>query len=249
MKLFRQPAIIIASIFLFSCSKSQEELYPINNIIDININGYIAEDSLQFKLGNTIIKPNPDAQSIYFTGAVNTTRPSNGPTTFTVLNGKGEMLLERKIDGSSISNAIKFYYDGISIIDKLPGIPKPSPGNVGIILNFPERRYSKTPIKDIAVEVSVAKRGQPTIKKLYPFNDDATILIDMNIPSVYQSMAFRVVNAQNPSAPYAPDAMSSSFTLSPLKADKGYLMLVKEYTDAAGTFSGATGIELTQYIQ
>lgn len=234
---------------LFSCTKPQEEFYPQNKVIDININGYIAADSLQFKLGDKIVEASEDGASLYFQGSVSTRRVFNGPVTFSMFDSKGVKLMEQKIDATVLSNSIKFYYDGASLIDKLPPIPKPTPGNAGMLVNFPERKYSKIPAKDILVEVTLAKRGQPTIKKAYPFNDEGSVFIDMNVPPIYTSMAFRLMKAASPAEPYLDNSKSSNFILTPPKADKGYLVLIKEYADTEGTLLGVQGVELTQYLQ
>lgn len=246
-KIFSRLVLFVTAIFLFSCSK-QQEFYPQNHIIDIKINGYIAKDSLQFKLGDKLIKPGSNEQGDYFKGAVNIMQNYNGPVAFSILNSKGEQILSKKIDGSSISNPVNFYYDGTSIIDKLPEIPKASPGNVGILLNFPERKFSKALLKDIIVEMTIAKRGQPTIMKRYPFNEDGTVFIDINIPPIYQSIAFKLMKADNPSERYVP-GVSTNFIMNSPKANNNYLILIQESTDEAGNFSWVEGIELTQYLK
>ncbi|MBC9930169.1 hypothetical protein [Chitinophaga qingshengii] len=241
-------AVLIAGLFFFSCTKSQEEFYPENRIIDISVRGLIAADSLQFKLGDRIVKPNEEAPGLYFTGNVSADLVSNGATTFAVFNGKNERLLEKKIDGTEMKNFVKFFYDGTAIIDKLPPLPAITPGNVGVLLTFPDRKYSKVAAKDILAEITLTKRGQPTIKKTFPLKEDGTVFIDLNVPAVYSYIGFRLLNAAKPSEGYAGTNISSNFTLNSPKADKGYVMLAREYTDAAGTFYGVEGIELTQYF-
>ncbi|NML37710.1 hypothetical protein HHL17_10945 [Chitinophaga sp. G-6-1-13] len=247
MKISQQLAALIVSLSLFSCTKSQEELYPEHKIIDININGYIAADSLQLKLGNRVVEATEDGSSHYFQGKVSTKQVSNGPTTFSVFDSKGVQLLERKIDGAALSNTVKFYYDGTSLIDKLPEIPKPTPGNVGILVNFPERTFSKIPVKDIAIEVYIAKRGQPTIRKVYPLNEEGNAYADLTVPATYTSMTLKVVKAASPSELYLDNSKTSIVLMNVPKPDKGALMLIKEYADG-GNFMGIQGIELTQYL-
>lgn len=48
---------------------------------------------------------------------------------------------------------ISSFYDGTTLIDKIPDVPKPTTGNVGILLDFSERRISKTPLSDIEIYV------------------------------------------------------------------------------------------------
>ncbi|NSL88651.1 hypothetical protein ECE50_017555 [Chitinophaga sp. Mgbs1] len=247
-KISRQLAIVLTGISLFSCSKSQQEFYPENNVVDIDVKAYIAQDSLQFRLGGNILKPYPEAASPYFGGSVSTRWVANGATSFAVLNSKGELLLERKIDGAAVSNLIKFYYDGATITDKLPDIPKPAAGNVGILLSFPERKYSKVAAKNIGVEVAAKRRGQPTIIKRYTFNDDATVFVDMTFPAGYQYITCSLVKADSPSERYTPDAASYIITLNSPKPDRGYLMMIKEIADQMDRFTGIEGLELTQYL-
>lgn len=48
---------------------------------------------------------------------------------------------------------ISSFYDGTTLIDKIPDVPKPTIGNVGILLDFSERRITKTPLSDIEIYV------------------------------------------------------------------------------------------------
>ncbi|NML21391.1 hypothetical protein HHL16_10930 [Pseudoflavitalea sp. G-6-1-2] len=240
--------LILAACSLVGCTKSQKEFYPEHKIIDVRIQGYIAQDSLQIKLGNRIIKPSEEGDAAYFSGSVYSDQVSNGATTLTITDGKGKLMLERKIETTTLTNIIKFYYDGVSILDKIPGMPKPAAGNVGILVNFPERIISNMALKDIALSVSIMKRGKPTISSLHTFREDGTVFIDTYFPPDYQYFSFKLVNPANPSQKYTPDAMTNSFTLMNPKADKGYLFYVKEVTDANGTFDGISAVELTQYL-
>ncbi|MBC9914303.1 hypothetical protein [Chitinophaga varians] len=247
MKILQQLAAFMVALSLVSCTKSQQAFFREHKIIDIHINGYIAQDSLQLKLGNSIIEASEDGSAHYFQGRVSTKQVSNGPTTFSVFDSKGVPLLEKKIDGTALSNTVKFYYDGTSLIDKLPEIPKPAPGNVGMLINFPERPFSKVPAKDIAVEVYIAKRGQPTIRKVYPLNEEGNVFVDLTIPATYTSLTLRMVKAANPSEMYLDNSKTTIVLINVPKPDKGALVLIKEYADG-GNFMGIQGIELTQYL-
>lgn len=242
-------AVLIAGLCLFSCTKSQQDFYPENHIVDIRIRGFISQDSLQFKFGERVIKPIDGEPGLYFSGNVSSDQVSNGPTTVSIFNGKGERLAEKKIDGTATDNFVKFYYDGTSLIDKLPAIPAPTPGNACILLNFPDRKYSKVAAENIQVELSLAKRGQPTIKKTFPFKADGTAFIDLNVPSIYQSMSLRLLKAGSTSDGYAGNDKTFNILMNAPKTGQGFLILVQEFTDQDGTFLGAQGVELTQYFK
>ncbi|MCW3465159.1 hypothetical protein [Chitinophaga nivalis] len=245
----RQIAVLAVSCSFFACTKSQEELYPKNNIIEINIKGYIAKDSLQFKLGETVVKPNLTEPGSYFQGNVDLVQLSNGATKFSILNGKGEQLLEKNIDGANVTNKVTFYYNGVSIVDKLPEMPAVTPGNVGVLVSFPERTFSKVPISDIALEVTLQRRGKPTITKLYAFNEDATAFIDLEVASYYPYISFKLVKADNPKERYLPNGLTANFTLNAPQADKKYAMQVQEAVDGFGNFYGVEAVEISQYLE
>lgn len=252
MKVFRKTylhtVILIAGSSLISCTKSQQVFYPENKVIDVKIRGYIGQDSLQLRLGNKILKPFEDQDAAYFTGTVYTDQVSNGATTLSLLDGKGAVVLERKIDAAQISNTVKFYYDGVNIIDKIPEMPKQTAGNVGLLLNFPERAFSKVPLKDIAIKVNIMRRGKPTLTSMHSFREDGTAFIDIHFPPEYQYFSIFMMNANDPTQKYTPNAMTNQFTLMNPKADKGYLFFIKEAADGNGNFDGIQSVELTQYL-
>ena len=70
------------------------------------------------------------------------------------------MLATKNYEGVPLIIISSFFYDGTTLIDKIPDVPKPTTGNVGILLDFSERRISKTPLSDIEIYVFATRLGR-----------------------------------------------------------------------------------------
>lgn len=113
-----------------SCSDDQREYYPDKKVIQVNIKGYIAKDSLQIKMGNTIVTTD-DGNKKYFKNAVDKNVDAFAPSVFSLVDGKGKVLATKNYEGSTFNNKFKFFYDGITLIDKYPMFPSLPPVMLG----------------------------------------------------------------------------------------------------------------------
>ncbi|MDE5438944.1 hypothetical protein KRE40_12570 [Elizabethkingia meningoseptica] len=250
MKTKQNPYSLLFILFFFialtSCSDDQREYYPDKKVMKVNVKGYIAKDSLQIRMGSTIITSD-DGKQKFFKNSVNKDVDALAPSVFSLVDGKGKVLTTKSYDGSSFNNNFKFFYDGTTLIDKIPDVPKPTAGNVGILVDFSERRLTKIPLADMEVYVTASRLGKTIEITRKKFNDDGQVYLDLTIPTQYSSFLITIVkpgtkisyvSAINPS-------INPSITQQTTR-DKGLMMLIQETGDSQ--IKGIQGTELTQYI-
>ena len=234
--------ILFFFIVFTSCSDDQREYYPDKKVMKVNIKGYIAKDSLQIKMGNTIVTTD-DGNKKYFKNAVDKNVDAFAPSVFSLIDGKGKVLATKNYEGNTFNNNFKFFYDGTTLIDKIPDVPKPTTGNVGILLDFSERRISKTPLSDIEIYVFATRLGKTTDITRAKFNNDGQIYLDLAVPA--QNTAFTIALVKPGTKISYVSTINSRINQNSVR-DKGLMMLIQETGDSEIT--GTQGTELTQYL-